>query len=307
MLKSTLFFVEFLDIYVKMDIGDYMSIRIGEIQKLTVNRKTDIGYMLTHEQDEVFLHFNESLHQPLNPEDLVDAFLYLDHKGRVAATLRKPYISVENPGFLTVKDTHPELGVFLDMGISKDVLLSVDDLPLKKASWPIVGDKIFVVLYIKGKMVAKIASKVDINLVPEEKLNVKDEVVAYVQNIGKQGLNFLSEEGHLIFVHESMYQGNYRLGQEARVSITFISDKGVNGSLIEQKEVKLFDDANIVLSTLIRQGDLNLDASSSPEEIKEIFDMSKKAFKRAIGRLYKERKVDFVDGKTILLKQDEKA
>lgn len=282
-----------------------MSIIIGENQKLTVDRKTDIGYMLTSEQDEVFLHFNESLHQPLNPGDLVDAFLYLDHKGRVAATLKQPYITINKPCFLTVRDVHSDLGVFLDMGISKDVLLSKDDLPYNTALWPIAGDRIYVVLYIKGKMVAKLATRSDITLVPEKALELKDEVDAYVQNIGRQGLNFLSEEGHLIFVHESMYQGTYRLGQKVRITVTFISDKGTNGSLIEQKEVKLLDDADIILSVLSRQGEMNLDSNSAPEDIKDTFDMSKKAFKRALGHLYKERKIDFIDGKTILVKKDE--
>ncbi|MFA5470846.1 MAG: S1-like domain-containing RNA-binding protein [Acholeplasmataceae bacterium] len=279
-----------------------MSIKIGETQQLIVDRKTDIGYMLTSEQDEVFLHFNESLHQTLNPGDLVDAFLYLDHKGRVAATLKIPFISVERPAFLEVKDVVSSLGVFLDMGISKDVLLSKDDLPFDYDLWPMVGDMIYVVLHIKGKMVAKLASKSDIILKPEETLNVKDELDCYVQNIGKNGLNLLSEEGHLVFVHQSMYQGKYRLGQKVHVTITYISEKGINGSLIEQKEVKIFDDANIILSYLIRHGDLDLDSDSSPEAIKEIFDMSKKAFKRALGHLYKERKIIFVDGKTKLVK-----
>ncbi len=279
-----------------------MSIKIGETQKLRVDRKTDIGYMLTSDKDEVFLHFNESLHQTLNPGDLVDAFLYLDHKGRVAATLKTAYLSVERPAFLDVKDVHPQLGVFLDMGISKDLLLSKDDLPFDKALWPIVGDKVYVSLYVKGKMVAKIANKSDIILEPETVLKPKDKIECYVYQIGKIGLNLLSLEGHQIFVHESMYQGKHRLGQKEDVTITFISEKGINGSLIEQKEVKLFEDANIILSHLIRYGDLDLDSNSSPEDINQVFDMSKKAFKRALGHLYKERKIDFVDGKTKLVK-----
>ena len=261
--------------------------------------------MLKSEHDEVFLHFNESLHQTLNPGDLVDAFLYLDHKGRVAATLKQPYLSVDNPNFLVVKDIVHELGVFLDMGISKDLLLSKDDLPYDYDLWPSIGDEIYVVLYIKGKMVAKLAGKSDIILEPEDALKVKDELEAYVQNIGKNGLNLLSKNGHLLFVHQSMYQGSYRLGQKVLVTVTFISEKGINGSLIEQKEVKLFEDANVILSYLIRNGDLNLDSNSSPEAIKEIFDMSKKAFKRAIGHLYKERKINFIDGKTVLVKTNE--
>src|SRR5690554_3245251 len=181
-----------------------MSIKIGETQQLVVDRKTDIGYMLTSEQDEVFLHFNESLHQTLNPGDLVDAFLYLDHKGRVAATLKIPFISVERPAFLEVKDVVSSLGVFLDMGISKDVLLSKDDLPFDYDLWPMVGDMIYVVLHIKGKMVAKLASKSDIILKLEETLNVKDEFDCYVQNIGKNGLNLLSNKRNLVFVYRCM-------------------------------------------------------------------------------------------------------
>jgi predicted RNA-binding protein (virulence factor B family) len=279
-----------------------MSIKIGETQNLKVDRKTDIGYMLTSDKDEVFLHFNESLHQTLNPGDLVDAFLYLDHKGRVAATLKTAYLSVERPAFLDVKDVHPQLGVFLDMGISKDLLLSKDDLPFDKDLWPKVGDKLYVSLYVKGKMVAKIANKSDIDLKPEAVLKPKDKIECYVYQIGKIGLNLLSLEGHQVFVHESMYQGKHRLGQKEDVTVTFISEKGINGSLIEQKEVKLFDDANIILSHLIRYGDMNLDSNSSPEDISKVFDMSKKAFKRALGHLYKERKIDFIDGKTKLVK-----
>ena len=279
-----------------------MSIKIGETQNLKVDRKTDIGYMLTSDKDEVFLHFNESLHQTLNPGDLVDAFLYLDHKGRVAATLKQAYLSTERPAFLDVKDVHPQLGVFLDMGISKDLLLSKDDLPFDKDLWPKVGDKLYVSLYVKGKMVAKIANKSDVELKSKTVLKPKDKIECYVYQIGKIGLNLLSLEGHQIFVHESMYRGKHRLGQKEDVTITFISEKGINGSLIEQKEVKLFDDASIILSHLIRYGDMNLDSNSSPEDISKVFDMSKKAFKRALGHLYKERKIDFIDGKTKLVK-----
>ena len=80
---------------------------------------------------------------------------------------------------------------------------------------------------------------------------LKMNLIVMFKNIGKNGLNLLSEEGHLVFVHQSMYQGKYRLGQKVHVTITFISEKGINGSLIEQKEVKIFDDANIILSYLI--------------------------------------------------------
>ncbi|TNF08139.1 MAG: hypothetical protein EP317_03590 [Bacillota bacterium] len=280
-----------------------MGIFIGDVNQLTVNRKTDIGYMLDSSDGEIFLHNNESNYQALKPGDHVDAFLYFDQKGRLAATLKTPLITTTRPGFLTVTDVVPELGVFLHMGIAKDILLSKDDLPFKLESWPIKGDQLYVVIKVKGKLVAKIATKEEIILKPSSSLQLKDKINCFVQKIGREGVNLLSKEGHQVFVHHTMVKETLRLGEEKEVKITYISDKGYTGSLIEQKEVSIYDDANRILTHLIRYGDLNLTSDSTPEEIDETFQMSKKAFKRALGHLYKERKIDFVDNKTILVKK----
>jgi len=280
-----------------------MGIQIGDINRLTVNRKTDIGYMLDSSDGEIFLHNNESNYAVLKPGDHVEAFLYFDQKGRLAATLKTPIITVSRPGFLTVSDVNPSLGVFLHMGIAKDILLSKDTLPLSIEQWPQKGDKLYVTIRVKSKLVAKIASSEEIQLKPNTTLSVKDKVVAYVQRIGKEGVNLLTLEGHPIFVHHSMIKESIHLGEEKEVKITYISDRGITGSLIEQKEVSMFEDANRILTHLIRYGDLNLTSDSSPEDIYHTFQMSKKAFKRAIGHLYSERKIDFVDQKTVLVKQ----
>ena len=280
-----------------------MGIQIGDVNRLTVNRKTDIGYMLDSSDGEIFLHNNESNYEHLKPGDSVDAFLYFDQKGRLAATLKTPLATVSRPGFLTVSDVNPELGVFLHMGIAKDVLLSKDTLPLSFEKWPQKGDKIYAIIRVKSKLVAKVVPTDEIQLTPAKQLSVKDKVVAYIQRIGREGLNLLTLEGHNVFVHYSMVKESIRLGEEKEVKITYISDKGITGSLIEQKEVTMYEDANRILTHLIRYGDLNLTSDSSPEDIYQIFQMSKKAFKRAIGHLYKERKVDFIDEKTVLVKQ----
>jgi hypothetical protein len=99
-----------------------------------------------------------------------------------------------------------------------------------------------------------------------------------------------------------MIKRKIRYGQEVEVKVTYHSEKGYSGSLVAQKEVAIYDDANTILSYVIRNGGMYLTSDSTPEEIDRIFKMSKKAFKRALGHLYKERKIDFVDGKTILVK-----
>jgi predicted RNA-binding protein (virulence factor B family) len=258
--------------------------------------------MLDSGLDQVFLHNNESLHQELKAGDAVEAFLYYDNKGRLAATLKKPYITVSKPGFLRVTDVNEDIGVFLDMGIAKDLLLSYEDLPRDIDAWPQVGDKLYITIKVKGKLVGKIASKLDVTLHPEDDLPLMQTQEGYVQKIGQAGVNILTETGHFIFVHQSMMDQKLRYGQKVNVKVTFLSEKGYTGSLKDQKEVKRFDDANEILSYLIRHNEMPLTSDSTPEEIDHYFKMSKKAFKRALGNLYKERKIVFEDGKTILVK-----
>jgi|SRR5690554_796846 predicted RNA-binding protein (virulence factor B family) len=277
-------------------------LKIGNINKLKVNRKTDIGYVLDAPEGEVFLHNNESLHMDLKPFDVVEAFLYFDHKGRLAATLKQPYVTTDTQSFLVVKDINPSLGAFLDMGINKDLLLSKDDLPLDTTKWPQPGDKVLVTIKVKNRLVASIVPKTEIKLVPERELQVKDQVTAYVQKIGREGLNLYTPDGHFIFVHHTMYKDNYRIGQEVVVKITYYSDKGYSGSLIKQKEQAIQSDAEVILEYLKKHKEMPLDADSTPEKIYDYFKMSKKAFKRAIGNLYKNRNIEFKEGKTFLIK-----
>lgn len=278
-----------------------MALRIGDINRLKVNRKTDIGYLLDSSEGEVFLHQNETNHANLKPEDVVDVFLYYDHKGRLAATLNPPLITMGRPTFLEVVDVNEKLGVFMNIGITKGLLLSKDDLPLNPALWPRPGDKVYCYLKLKGRLVAKPAEKEDVTLIPDRPLELKETVNAHVQKIGREGMNLLTGDGHFIFVHHTMYKQPYRLGQELEVKLTYRSEKGYTGSLIEQKENARIQDAEAILAYLIKKKEMPLDSDSTPEAINVIFTMSKKAFKRALGKLYKERKIEFVDGKTLLV------
>ena len=276
-----------------------MSLNSGYTYQLKVLRQTDIGYMLTNGVEEVFLHFNECMGRQLSVNDEVYAFLYFDQKGRVAATLLTPLITIDRPAKLNVVAINPQLGVFLNMGIHKDLLLSKDDLPLNLSYWPHVGDEIYVKMIHKNRLTAKPINKEDLSI--DGPLELKQKVFAIIQKIGHAGLNLITDEGVWIFVHKSMVKESVWVGKNVEVLITHKSEKGFIGSLMKLKESQMVDDADIVLQYLIKYKEVELDSSSSPEQILEVFDMSKKAFKRAIGILYKQRRVDFIDGKTVLL------
>jgi predicted RNA-binding protein (virulence factor B family) len=83
--------------------------------------------------------------------------------------------------------------------------------------------------------------------------------------------------------------------------VTFKSDKGYSGTLLPFKEVKRLEDADIILAYLKKHKSMPLDANSEPENIEKVFHMSKKAFKRAIGHLYKQRKIKFEDNQTMYI------
>lgn len=278
-------------------------IKIGEINTLKVKRKTDIGYMLTDGVEDVFLHFNESNHQNLQDNQTVAAFLYYDAKARLAATLSTPIITVSKADFVVVKEINYELGVFVGNNISKDMLVSKDYLPYDFKLWPEKGDTLFCSLKLKNRLVAKPLNKVEIPLKPETKLGFQQQVDAYVIHAGKEGLNMMTQEGHLIFVHHTQMRRPYRLGEKANVRIARINETDYSGSLIEVKEKMMDQDAEMIYAYLVQNGgQMPFTSDSDKDAIYATFNLSKKAFKRALGRLYSERKVIFQDDQTIIVK-----
>lgn len=273
--------------------------KVGEINRLKVLRKTDIGYMLESKNEEIFLHFNETNYQELNEGEFVDAFLYFDNKARLAATLKEPLITKEKPEILKVVDINTKLGLFLNMGIGKDLLLSKDDLPRNIKLWPKVGDHLYVTLEGENRLFAKLVNINDIKI--KDTLNVSEDKDFFVQYIGNEGINLLSFDYEIIFIHNSLIREHVRLGELKNVKIINKTENGYFGSLIKQKEELRIDDSLIILNYLKKHKKMKLTSKSNSEDVKKIFNMSRKAFKRALGHLYKENKIDFKDEYTILL------
>lgn len=283
----------------------------GKMINLTVDRVSDIGYILSNgnKEEEVLLHFNECNGKELNVDENVDVFIFFDHKKRLAATLHVPIITVFDCDWVEVVDV-VNFGVFVNIGIRKDILLSSDDLPLNKALWPITGDKIFAYLVNdndKGLLI-KLATRNDFldifQEAPKDIYGTKIDV--RVIKIGSEGINVVSEEGYLGFIHNTEYKEEPRLGSliNARVINVKINHE-INLSLIPQKELAIVDDTDTILDYLnTHNGKMPLCDISSPEEIKSLLDISKSAFKRAMGKLLKEKLIrqDLTEKTTNLIK-----
>lgn len=281
-----------------------MAVKMGNVNNLEVIRETDLAYIVSDGIEEVFLHKKQATKE-LEVEEKVDVFVYFDNARRKTATMSIPTINTQTPTFCKVVDVKPRLGAFLDVNLPKDLLLSRDDLPFIKDQWPKAGDYLFVRMKAsRNQLTAKIVPRYETMrfLTPENMLEIGDRIDSYVQYFSEEGMVLLSQEGHNIYVYQKHYRQKYRLGQHVNVKISNIRpDDTYNGTLIEQKEIMMSEDAEIILAYLVKhKGEMLITDKSDPMLIMDTFNMSKSAFKRAIGTLYKSRTISMENGKISL-------
>lgn len=278
-------------------------INLGEYNTLRVVRKSDLGYMLTDGTTEILMHFKQAKEE-LADDAEVRVFIYSDKEKRLTASQIQPYATLSECGFVEVVEVLPEIGIFVNVNTPKDILISKDYLPFSEEAWPMVGDKLFIRLKIKKDfLVGKPLNRYDIK---EIKSDVKYEelqsVDAYVCRIAEKGLGLITVDEIYVFVPNHQYRGEYRMGQLVQVTITKDLDGECYGTLNPQKESLMDEDKVIILEFLQKnQGQMRLTSKSSAEQIEKVFKMSRKAFKRAYGSLYKEKKISFDEERTYLV------
>lgn len=279
--------------------------KIGEINELKVARKSDLGYMLKDSDSEVLLHFKESFKE-YAVDDIVKVFIYFDSKGRAAATTNMPNATLENPGFCKVVEVVSNLGVFIDNNAAKDVLIPLDYLPYDKMMWPDVDDTVLVRLKLKkNSFIAKPLNRFEIIELKSQKAYEKDDTVSgYVIRPGVEGVGIVSTDFNYIFVHKTHLRRVYRLGENVTPKIIMVKKDEYNGSLIQNKEFMIDTDEEIILNYLrSHDGVMSLSAKSSSDDVLNTLKISRKAFKRALGALYKSHKVICEEDRTILNKE----
>lgn len=278
---------------------------IGTIQTMIVDRKIESGYVLKKNLTEALLHHNETDGE-LEVEDEVSVFLYQDKKGNLTATTMLPQVVIDEYGWAKVVNVLPNLGVFVDIGTTKEFLVSKDDLPLFESVWPKEDDMLFVTLGKdrKGRLLAIPATEGVIQRefehAPESLLN--QTVTGRVYHTSREGSTIITEEHYRGFIHHTERKTEPRLGElvQARV-IEVRFDGTLNVSLRPLKQHGMVEDADLILEHLHEHdGVIPFSDKSDPEDIRGTFNISKAAFKRALGKLMKEGKIEQREGKTYL-------
>lgn len=277
----------------------------GEITQLRVARMQEYGYFLTNGFEDVMLHKREAKNN-YEENDEVEVFLYHDHQGRLSATETMPTVTLDSFSILKVVEVKHSLGVFVDIGIQKDMLLSKDDLPYDWAMWPAIGDELYCGLKLDKKQrlfadLSKFEEIQELSIVaPAESKNT--EVEGLVFRFLEDGVSILTSEGYLAYLHKDEMKEQVRLGQRLTMRITFVREDGrVNVSTRPLvKEARVEDSDRLLTYMKERDNQMPFTDKSDPEAIKKEFNISKAAFKRAMGKLLKEKQVEQKDGFTIL-------
>jgi uncharacterized protein len=292
------------------------SLQAGLTLSLTVAREVSPnGYFLTDGERDVLLHYSE-IEGTIEVGDKVDVFLFHDSEDRLAATMKKPLITWGEVALLEVAEVHPRYGCFLEMGLGRQLLLPVRELPEAPELRPQAGDRVFVMLSRdrQGRLVGKTAGEQELSaLVFAAPSTWKNTwVEARVYKPLQMGTFVVCDGGVIGFgvigmIHSAERTRPLRLGEQVSVRVAFVREDGrVNLSMRQPKETGRVDDADRLLAFLQERpnGAMPYSDETPSDVIMSRFGISKSAFKRAIGKLMKEGKV-YQQGSWTHLKSEE--
>lgn len=270
--------------------------RLGYMQTLVAVKKTDFGLFLTDiekkedknrdTEDEVLLPKNQ-VTEDMRVGSEIEVFLYKDSEDRMIATRLVPYIKIGEIKKLKVKEVN-KIGAFLDWGLPKDLLL-----PFKEQIYDIKsGDEILVTVYIdlSDRLCATMDLYSRLSLLPPYQRD--DMVKGTVYQVHEQfGAYVAVDNKYSALVPKKELHCELKPGDEIEARVLEVKEDGkLDLSLRQKAYVQMDADSALILDKLKQAGgSLPYQDKSSAEEIKEEFNLSKAAFKRAIGRLYKER------------------
>lgn len=277
-------------------------IKVGRSYELDVIKATDFGFYLDAEElGEVLLPIKHAP-EDLEVGDYLEVFLYLDSEGRPVATTQKPKARVGEFAYLKVV-ANTEVGAFLDWGLDKDLLV-----PFSEQHRPMeVGHAYLVHIYLNdvdGRIVA--SSKIDKFLDDEKPHNFKPQqaVDLIIANSTDLGYKAIVNHSHWGVLYKNEVHQRLSFGQSIQGFIKHIRPDGKIDLSLEGGQVTRDKYSEIILNYLKKQnGFAPVHDKSDPKLISDLFGMSKKAFKKAIGGLYKQRVISIEkDGIRLLQK-----
>lgn len=277
-------------------------LELGKKQRLKVVKKVDFGVYLAEEagdkkEDRVLLPAKQ-VPEGAGPGTELEVFLYKDSSDRLIATTREPRLTLGETALLTVAEVG-KIGAFLDWGLEKDLLL-----PYREQTGPVKkGDQVLAALYIDKSQRLCATMKVYHYLKQHSPYVIGDQVKGRVYEISRNfGVFVAVDDQYSALIPRREAQGRYQVGQELSLRVTEVKEDGkLTVSARQKAYLQIGQDAELVLEAIEKAGGrLDFDDKASPEKIDEELGLSKAAFKRAVGHLLKEGKIQLEPGKILL-------
>lgn len=270
------------------------------VATLKVVRINEFGAFLNAEtgssDDDILLHKAQQTAE-VKVGDAVNVFLYLDPKKRLTASMRVPKMREGQIARLKVINVSKD-GAFLDVGAERGIFMPFAEM----VGRPKIDDVVWAKLYTdkSGRLATsmKVADEIRRASKPAENIQRGDKIIGAIYNITDAGAFIFSEERYIVFIPQKEIPRVLRAGEVVEARVTYVREDGrLDASLRFAKEIALQNDAENILNFMRENGgEMPFSDSTAPEKIQAVFHISKAAFKRAVGHLFSEHRIEKISG-----------
>lgn len=265
-------------------------INIGDYNLLIIDRHTDFGFFLVDkERTQEVLMPNRYVTEEMTIDDFIEVFVYLDSEDRIVATTEDPLITVGEFAFLQVI-SESRFGAFLDWGLPRDLLVPFSEMevPMKK------GEFYPVSLYVDPISKRLVASSKIFRFVSEVQLGdfeLNQEVEAFVFEENEIGFKVVVDKKFRGMIYKNEIFSELRVGEFVTAYVKDLREDGKLDLSLQMLGYEVIDSVSAQILKELKDagGFLPYNDKTDPEEIKRVFKLSKKNFKKALGKLYKDR------------------
>jgi len=278
-------------------------IQIGQFNILEILRDTEPGLFLGDADNNEVLLPNRYVPEHFEIGDKIEVFVYLDNEERIIATTTEPYILDGEFAMLRCNEV-TKFGAFLDFGLVKELFCPFKEqaFPMKKGGWYLVR------CYLDEVTERLVASSKTNRFLDNKELTVSqfDQVDIIVSHPSDLGMNVIVNNKHTGLIYKDNIFQDISVGDKLKGIVKKIRPGNkLDISLGEIGYRNIEPNAEKIMQELTdNNGFLALTDKSSPENIKDALQMSKKTFKKALGTLYKQKLVDLKDDGIYLKKHD---
>lgn len=275
-------------------------IKIGENNKLKVVRPVDFGVYLDGGEAGEILMPAKYISSPLSPGDEVDVFVYTDSEDRLVATTERPFARVGEFAFLQVLQVN-RVGAFLDWGLpAKNLLVPFAEQKAKMCPGGIYLVYVYLDHTTKRVVASSKIEKYIGNVVP--RYTPGDKVSALVFEHTSIGYRCIVDNLHYGMIYDNEVFRPIEVENTVEAYVRQVREDGkIDLTLADKASVRTDSLSERVYNAIVEAGGrLPMSDKSSPEEIRERFQCSKRDFKQAIGHLFRDRRILLGEGELLV-------